>query len=92
MQPLKQLMPRAVAELVRASPMSPGKVDFAWRLAVGPAVQRNTAIRLEEGLLLVDAAGPQWADEIRRSSRVILARLQTMLGETAVSRVVVRER
>lgn len=92
MQPLKQAMPRAVAELVRSAPLSPGKVDFAWRMAVGPTVQRNTSVRLEGGLLLVDAASRQWSDEVCRSSRVIIARLQTMLGPAAVDRIEVRVR
>lgn len=85
-------MPRAVAELIRTAPLSPGKADFAWRFAVGPAVQRNTAIHLEAGLLIVDASSKQWADEVRRSIRVILARLHILLGEGAVTRIEVRIR
>lgn len=92
MHSLKQAMPRAIAEVVRRAPLSPGKVDFAWGIAVGPAVQHNTAIRLEGGLLLIDAASQQWADEVRRSSRVIVARLQTLLGDAAVTRLEVRTR
>ena len=85
-------MPRAVAELIRAAPLSPGKADFAWRFAVGPAVHRNTAVHLESGLLIVDASSKPWADEVRRSTRVILARLQVLLGEGAVTRLEVRTR
>ena len=92
MQPLKQAIPRALTEVVRRAPLSPGKVDFAWRLAVGPSVQRNTTIRLEAGRLLIDAANRQWADEVRRSSRVIVARLQALLGESAITALEVRAR
>lgn len=92
MQPLKEAMPRALVEIVRRQPISPGKVEFAWSMAVGPAVQRNTAVRLENGLLMVDAKSAQWADEVRRSARVIIARLHAMLGDRAVLKMEVRER
>jgi len=91
MQSLKQTMPRALDEIVRRAPLSAGKVEFAWGLVVGPTVQRNTAIRLEAGVLLIDASSRQWADEVRRSSRVIVARLQGLLGQ-AVTRLEVRAR
>lgn len=89
---LRQTAPRVLTEILRQAPLSPGKVDCAWLLAVGPAVQRQTAIRLEADLLLVDAMGRAWADEVRRSARVILARMQALLGEASVSRIEVRER
>lgn len=92
MQPIRDAMPFAVAELIKAAPLSPGKADFAWRVAVGPAMQRNTAVRLESGVMVIEVASGQWADEVRRSSRVILARLQTLLGDGAVSRLEVRSR
>lgn len=78
--------------LLRDTPLSPGKVQFAWSVAVGPAVQRATAVRLESGRLLVDAVDAQWAREIRRSARVILPRLQAMLGSDAVREIEVRRR
>lgn len=89
---LKQTAPRVLADIVRQAPLSPGKVDCAWLLAVGPAVQRQTAIRLGADSLVVDAMGRAWADEVRRSSRVILARIQALLGDATVSRIEVRER
>ena len=92
MQPFRDAMPRAVAELIRAAPLSPGKAEFAWRFAVGPAMQRNTAIRRESGGMVIEVTSGQWADEVRRSARVILARLQTLLGDGAVSRLEVRTR
>ncbi len=92
MQPLKHAIPRALMDIVRRAPLSPGKVEFAWGMAVGPAVKRNTEIRLEAGLLIIEAASRQWADEVRRSSRVIVARLQSLLGEAAITRLEVRSR
>lgn len=92
MQPLKQAIPRALVDVVRRAPLSPGKVAFAWGMAVGPAVQRNTDIHLEGGRLFIDAASRQWADEVRRSSRVIVARLQALLGDQAITQLEVRHR
>ena len=87
---IKYAMPNAVAELMRSAPLSPGKVDFAWRMAVGPSMQRVTAVRLEAGVLVVEAASAQWSAEVRRSMSVILVRLETFLGESTVTRLEVR--
>jgi len=90
MRPLNQAVPGAIASLLGAAPLSPGKVAFAWRAAVGPAMDRGTAVRLEAGVLLIDAMSPQWAHEMTRSSGIILARMQKMLGAGAVERLQVR--
>ena len=92
MRPLTSALPGALTELLRGAPLSPGKVSFAWRAAVGPAMERETSVRLENGTLLVDAASKQWALEVRRSSSIILSRLQKFLGPEAVSAISVRER
>ena len=92
MRPLTSALPGALAELLRDAPLSPGKVSFAWRAAVGPALERETSVRLESGTLIVDAASHQWAREVRRSSSVILNRLQTLLGDGTVTSISVRER
>lgn len=74
-------MPRVLAELLRDTPLSQGKVDFAWKAAVGPAMGRGTTARLEGHVLTIDAPTPAWAHEIRRSSQIIMGRMQTLLGE-----------
>jgi predicted nucleic acid-binding Zn ribbon protein len=79
-------------ELLRDAPLSEGKVTFAWKTAVGPALERATAVRLERGTLVVETSGTQWAREIKRSSAVILTRLKTLLGEDAVQSIEVRTR
>ena len=84
MRPIADALAGALADLLRGAPLSPGKVQCAWRAAVGPALQRATAVRLEGGVLLVDAATPHWGREVERSRAVILARLQTLLGTEAV--------
>lgn len=90
MKPVQSAIPGAVSELLRGSPMSPGKVDFAWKTAVGTNLQRATAVRLEESILLVDTISGQWAREVMRSSPVILRRLQTLLGAGVVTAIHVR--
>ena len=91
MRPINQAVPGALAELLRGAPLSPGKVSFAWRAAVGAAMDRVTSVRLEGHVLLVDAASTQWGREIARSSAIILTRLQTLLGSGAVERLEVRK-
>ena len=90
-KPIGHAVPGALAELLRGAPLSPGKVDFAWKAAVGPALQRTTSVRLEGTRLLVDAANAQWAREIGRSSHVILPRLQLLLGKESVTEITVRK-
>lgn len=83
-------MPRALAEIVRQAPLSPGKVDFAWRTAVGTGMARVSAVRLEGGVLLVDAQTAQWSSAIRRSSRIILSRMQALLGDDVITDIRIR--
>lgn len=90
MQPLSQLMPRALAEIVRQAPLSHGKVDFAWKTAVGPGMARVSAVRLEDGILIVEARTAQWSSAIMRSSRIILSRMQAMLGAEAIREIRLR--
>lgn len=73
--------------MLRGSPTSDGKVTFAWKAAVGPAIERVTNVKLERGVLLVEAVNAQWAREVRRASPVILPRLQSLLGNDAVERI-----
>jgi predicted nucleic acid-binding Zn ribbon protein len=90
MNPLGSVVPGAIIALLRDAPLSAGKVTFAWNAVVGPAVQRATSVHLEDGVLLVDAASPEWAREVTRSTYMILRRLQQLLGEQTVTQIVVR--
>jgi Dna[CI] antecedent DciA-like protein len=90
MHPLSHAVPAALAEILRAAPLSDGKVSFAWRAAVGPALDRVTNIKLEQRLLIVETASPQWSREIMRSSGMILKRLQALLGAGVVEKIEVR--
>lgn len=90
MQPIAQVMPNALAEIVRQAPLSHGKVDFAWRTAVGPAMARVSAVRLEGGVLLIEAQTAAWGSAIMRTSPVILTRLRSLLGVDTVRELKLR--
>jgi predicted nucleic acid-binding Zn ribbon protein len=90
-QPIQHAIPGALVAMLRDAPLSPGKIGFAWRAAVGPAVGRVTAVRLEGRVLLVDAASRAWANEVIRSSPVILKRLHALLGKEALASISVRD-
>jgi hypothetical protein len=90
MRPLTHALPGALALLLHETPLSDGKVDFAWRAAVGPALARATKVKLERKLLIVETTSLQWSREVARSSPMILERLQTLLGPDVVDRIEVR--
>ncbi len=91
MIPVNQFLPGSLASLLRNAPLSPEKVAFAWRTAVGAAVERATDVTLDtDGTLRVVAREPNWEREILRSQPVILPRLQALLGEDVVRRIEVR--
>ena len=90
MEPLAHALPGALVDLLRGAPLSKGKVAFAWRAAVGPAVERVTSVFLENGTLIVETASPQWSREVQRSTPVILRRLESLLGEGVVGRIETR--
>jgi predicted nucleic acid-binding Zn ribbon protein len=90
MKPLAHALPGALMELLRGTPLSDGKVTFAWKAAVGPAIERVTTVKLERKVLLVETASAQWSREVMRSSPVILKRLQSLLGADTVERIEVR--
>jgi predicted nucleic acid-binding Zn ribbon protein len=89
-RPLTHALPGALRLLLQQMPPSSGKVEFAWTAAVGPAVARATAVKLENGLLIVETTSAQWTAEIRRASPVILERLRSLLNDQTIERLEVR--
>jgi hypothetical protein len=79
-----RFMPDALAEILSRAPLTEEKVAFAWRAAVGPAVHRVTSIVLRQRVLHVRARDASWQREIERSSAVIRARLDALLGAGVV--------
>jgi hypothetical protein len=63
MRPISHVVPAALMELLRNTPLSDGKVRFAWKTAVGPAIERATAVKLENGVLLVDGPAVEPRDQ-----------------------------
>jgi hypothetical protein len=84
MIPVQQFMPEAVAEILRRAPLTPEKVAFAWRSAVGAAVDKASTIELRGGVLHVRARDAAWQREMERSAAVIRARLDALLGSGVV--------
>ena len=82
--PVHTFMPQALAELLRKAPLTPEKIAFAWRTAVGPAVDQVTAIELRGTVLDVAARDATWQREVERSAAIIRARLDALLGAGVV--------
>ena len=81
-------MPAVLADVIRKAPLTDEKVAFAWRLAVGPAVDKATTVRLApNGTLYVMAEAPAWIDAIGISLGMIRSRLAHYLGDTAVKSI-----
>jgi hypothetical protein len=84
MIPVHQFMPAALAEVLRRAPLTPEKVAFAWRAAVGPAVDNVTTIELRGRVLHVRARDATWQREVERSAGLIRSRLGGLLGDDVV--------
>ena len=84
MIPVQQFMPEAVAEILRKAPLTREKVAFAWRSAVGAAVDKASTIELRGGVLHVRAKDVAWQREMERSAAVIRGRLDALLGSGVV--------
>lgn len=91
MDAIHTVVPRALAELFRQGPMSQGKLEVAWRVAVGDALCRVSTVRLQpDATVDVHPVDQRWHKELKRSSGMILARLNTLLGAGAIARLVVK--
>lgn len=87
MIPVQQVMPAALASVLRLAPLTPEKVAFAWRTAVGAAVDRATGVELQQSTLVVTVKSDEWRNEIARSLPLIRARLNFVLGDGVVARI-----
>jgi hypothetical protein len=89
--PVRDVIPAAVVALVRHAPLTPEKVAFAWRSAVGPAIDSATVIQFRDRVLYVRARDEAWQREVERSAALIRSRLDTLLGERVVSYIEVSQ-
>ncbi len=88
MEPLQQAIPGVLVQLLRNAPLSPEKVTFAWRVAVGPAMARAAAAKVVgEGVVEVECDDDHWKREIRRSLPIIKERLTALLGADVVQKI-----
>lgn len=82
MVPLQHVVPGAIVRLIAAQPHSAGKVEAAWRLAVGAGLAHLTRARRDAGgVLWVDAPDPHVVRELDTHRPLIEQRLRAMLGE-----------
>ena len=84
MVPVRAILPDALAAIIRKAPLSPEKVEFAWRMAVGPQVGRVTTVALAGHVLRVHAENAAWRREVERSAALIRVRLESLLGHGIV--------
>jgi hypothetical protein len=82
--PVHSFLPDALAEVLRKAPLSPEKIAFAWRSAVGPAVDKATTLELRGRVLQVWAKDAQWQREVERALGVVRSRMEALLGKGAV--------
>jgi hypothetical protein len=83
---VQHVLPGALIELVRRQPISPAKVDFAWRTSVGPAIARASHVALDAaGVLTVTVDDARYRREIEHSLPLVRARLQRLLGDAVAS-------
>lgn len=77
-----QVWPSALAPAIRQAPLTPEKVEFAWRVAGGPAIARATRVTLgEDRILRVSGDDPQWLDAVRGMRAHLLRQLGPWLGD-----------
>jgi hypothetical protein len=84
------MLPAAIAAILESAPLSPEKVAFAWRTAVGPAIDNASTVELRDAVLHVTVRDARWQREVEHSAPLIRARLQSMLGDGVVRTIAVR--
>jgi predicted nucleic acid-binding Zn ribbon protein len=90
MVPVQSFGSGVLAEIVRRQPASKERTNFAWQLAVGPALARATTVDLRDGVLTVRALDRRWIQEIERARDTVTAKMQQILGADQVTRIATR--
>jgi hypothetical protein len=90
MVPVHQVIPAALVEVLRKAPLTPEKVAFAWRAAVGPAINKVTTIELRGRALHVRAKDASWQREVERSLGIVRSRMEALLGRGVVGDIQVK--
>jgi len=84
MIPVQQVVPDALAAVLRKAPLSPEKVTLAWRIAAGTPIDRATTVTLRDGVLYVRARDAAWQREVERGAGIIRTRMDSILGSGVV--------
>jgi hypothetical protein len=85
MRALRDTATTALSDLLAAQPTTPAKIEFAWRIAAGPALARATEVKWNgDGVLVVKPATPAWHREVTRACPMVTARLAQLLGRDVV--------
>jgi len=86
-QSIQNFSSGVIAEIIRRQPASKEKTNFAWQLAVGPALARVSNVDLRERILFVTARDDRWRTEIARATPAILAKMQHLLGSDSIHKI-----
>lgn len=84
MHPVGPLLNAVLPALLARAPLTPEKVEFAWRTVAGDAIARVTSVGLRDGVLWVASDDRRWLDEVKRARTSLLPRLAALLGEGVV--------
>jgi Dna[CI] antecedent, DciA len=92
MEPASRLLARVLPSLLAHAPLTPEKIEFAWRTVVGPAMARATRVQLlESGTLLVRVEDANWRRAVESAFPLILPRVRALLGEGTVRRLLLAD-
>lgn len=84
MTPAHRIVSKVLVQIIRPAPLCQEKVEFAWRMSVGPGLGRTTRARIDDRrVLVVTADSVQWRREVERSLGLIRSRLDALLGPDA---------
>lgn len=88
MESLHQTATDALRRLLEGQPVTPAKVNFAWRVAAGPALARATETEWRDGgVLVVRTRTEAWRREVREARALLLDRVHRLLGPGVVARL-----
>ena len=79
------LLTGVLPRMLQRAPLTPDKVQFAWRTAVGPQIARATRVVLRDRRLVVSAEDARWTREVERAAHLILPKLRALLGDDTVA-------
>ena len=92
MQPLKHTATNVLRDLLASQPETEAKIEFAWRIAAGPAMARATWVAwTARGTLIVRARDAEWRREVVRARATIAGRIAGLLGPGVVTAIHVEE-